>query len=102
MKASQGLVAGLLLRPADILIPNWCCGHPAALDSHHIPLQQLKFTQAVSTSGHALEVDTHHKLNSNLLAYCSTGIEFILLVAKTLGGQSRETLRSIGSAINLK
>ena len=90
-------------RPADILLPNWSCGRPAALDVHVIsPLQQQTIAEASRTPGHTLQVGVHRKLASNLSACRSTGTAFIPLVAETLGGLAEvtiNTVRSIGHAI---
>ena len=71
-------------RPADILLPTWSCGRPAALDVHVIlPLQQLTLHKAASTPGHALQVGVQRKLASHLSACCSAGVDFNPLVAET-------------------
>ena len=65
-KETPGLLASSLSRPADILLPNWKGGHPAALDVHVIsPLQQQTLNEASFTPGHALQV---RKLASSLSA----------------------------------
>ena len=105
-KETSGLVPSSLLRPADILLPNWCQGRPAALDIHVIsPLQQSTLAKAASTPGHALQVGTRHKLASNLSACRAVGAECIPLVAETLGGLSKDsihTIRAIGRDIGLR
>ena len=105
-KETPGLVPNSLLRPADILLPNWTQGRPAALDIHVIsPLQQLTLAEAASTPGHALQVGTRRKLSSNLSACRDAGAECIPIVAETLGGLSEDsihTVRAIGRAIGLR
>ena len=90
-------------RPADILLPTWSRGRPTALDVHVIsPLQQLTLHKAASTPGHALQVGVQHKLASHLSACRSAGVDFIPLVAETLGGlaeHSSAIIHSIGKAI---
>ena len=102
-KETPNLVPSSQSRPADILIPNWSRGRPAALDVHVIsPLQRQTLGQAASTPGHALEVGTRRKLASHLSACRSVGVEFIPLVTETLGGLSGDTIntiRSLGLAI---
>ena len=83
---------------SDILLPNWSCGHPTALDVHVIsPLQQQTIAEASHTPGHALQVGVHCKLASNLLACRSTGTNFIPLVAETLGGLAEDTIHTVRS-----
>ena len=49
-KETPGLLASSLSRPADILLPNWKGGRPAALDVHLIsPLQQQTLNEASFT-----------------------------------------------------
>ena len=105
-KETPGLVPSSLSRPADILLPNWCQGRPAALDIHVIsPLQQLTLAEVASTPGHALQVGTCRNLASNLSACRAVGAECIPLVAETLVGLSEDsihTIRAIGRAIGLR
>ena len=52
---TPGLVPCSQSRPADILLPNWSCGRPVALDVHVIsPLQQQIIAEASHRPGHAL------------------------------------------------
>ena len=63
------LVPNSLSRPADILLPIWNHGHPAALDIHVIsPLQQQTVGKANFTPGHVLQVGIQRKLASHLSA----------------------------------
>ena len=102
-KETPGVVPNSMSRPADILLPNWSCGRPVALDVHIIsPLQQQLVGEASFTPGHALQVGVQRKLAAHLSACRSTGTDFIPLVAETLGGLDRDTIRtvkSIGHAI---
>ena len=102
-KETPNVIPDSQSRPADILIPNWSAGRPAALDVHVIsPLQQQTIREAASTPGHALEVGTRRKLTSHLAACRSVGLMFIPLVTETLGGLSRDTIdtiRFLGQAI---
>ena len=90
-------------RPADILLLTWSRGCPAALDVHVIsPLQQLTLHEAASTPGHALQVGVRHKLTSHLSACRFAGVDFIPVVAETLGGLAEDTIfiiRFLGEAI---
>ena len=85
-------------RPADILLPNWSCGHPAALDVHVIsPLQQQTLGEAAYTPGHALDVGVHRKLAAHLSACRSSGTDFVPLVVETLGGLAVDFIKTITS-----
>ena len=102
-KEAPGLVIGSLSRPADVFLPSWSCGRPAALDIHVIsPLQQQTLSEASVTPGHALQVGVQRKLTSNLPACREAGVECIPIVAETLGGLAEDTIftvRSLGRAI---
>ena len=99
-KEIAGLVPGSLSRPADVFLPSWSCGRPAALDIHVIsPLQQLTLSEASVTPGQALQVGVQRKLSSNLPACREAGVE---CMAETLGGLAEDTVltfRSLGRAI---
>ncbi|KAL5493840.1 hypothetical protein EMCRGX_G015072 [Ephydatia muelleri] len=70
-------------RPADILIPHWCMGKPAALDlSVTSPLNPLTLLEAGVTAGAEAKATEERKLKANMgkcadLAYissiCSSG-----------------------------
>ena len=95
-REAPSLVLDSHSRPADILLPTWSRGCPAALDVHVIsPLQQLTLHEAASTPGHALQVGVRRKLTSHLSACRSAGVE-------TLGGLAEDTIfiiRFLGEAI---
>ena len=103
-REAPGLVAESMSRPADIFLPTWHQGRPAALDVHIIsPLQQQLVHGAASTPGHALEVGTQRKLASHLAPCRDTGVEFVPVVAETLGGLSEDTvgiIKSLATAIS--
>ena len=49
-KEASSLIPGSSSRPADILLPTWSQGRPAALDVHIIsPLQQKTVAEAART-----------------------------------------------------
>ena len=92
-------------RLADILLPTWCHGRPAALDIHVISLlQQLTLDEAASTPGHALQVGTQRKLAAHL-SECRSGrlctcqnadlVDFVPVVAETLGSLSDEAIHIV-------
>ena len=56
-----------LSRPADVFLPTWHGGKPAALDVHIISsLQQSLVHEAAYSPGHALEVGVRRKLTAHL------------------------------------
>ena len=82
--------ARITAHPADIFLPSWSLGRPAALEVHvSIPLQGLTIAP---TPCHALQVGVQHKLASNLSACHKSGIELVPLVAETLGGLAEEAI----------
>ena len=91
-------------RPADVLLPNWSNGRPAALDVHVIsPLQSLILSEAAFSQGHALQVGVQRKLN---LPNCrSSGLDCIPLVAETLRGLGEKfiaTIKAMGRSLCLR
>ena len=95
-KEAPNLVPDSSVRPADILLPNWNRGRPAAVDVHVIsPLQQQTLAEAASTPGHAFQVAVCRKLVSNLSACRSVGVEFVPFVIETLGDLSEDTISTI-------
>ena len=66
------------------------------------PLQQQTIAGAVRTPGYALDVGVNRKLRSHLSDCCSVGVDFIPLVAETLGGLAKDSIRiiqAIGKAL---
>ena len=102
-KEAPNLVPDSSVRPADVLLPNWNRGRPAAVDVHVIsPLQQQTLAEAASTPGHALQVGVRGKLVSNLSACRSVGVEFVPFVIETLASLSEDTIstiRAIGRSV---
>ena len=95
-REAAGVVPDSLSRPADILLPVWSKGRPAALDVHVIsPLQQHTLHEASHTPGHALNVGVQRKLSSHLASCRSAGVEFVPVVAETLGGLAEDTIRTV-------
>ena len=98
------MIPNSLSRPADVFLPTWSRGRPAALDVHVIsPLQQQTLGEAASTPGHALQVGVQRKLASHLEACRSAGVDFVPIVAEALGGLAEDsisTIRSLGIAIS--
>ena len=103
-REASGVVVDSCSRPADILLPMWRCGRPAALDVHVIsPLHDLILCAAASTPGHALNVGVQGKLAAHLSDCRAAGMGFVPVVLETLGGLSEDaisTVRAIGKAIS--
>lgn len=98
-REAHGVVADSLLRPADVLLPNWHCDRPAALDVQISPLQDLTLRKAACIPGHALQVGVQRKLTSHLANCRASGVEFIPIVAETLGDLAEDTVNTIWRAI---
>ena len=87
-------------RPADVYLPYWKRGQPAAMDVTVIsPLQQKTLAAASISQGHALTVGEDRKMAANAEACREVGVSFIPLVVETLGGWSdraADNIKSIG------
>ena len=81
------LIADSLSLPADVCLPTWSRGLPAALDVHVIsPLQQQSLGEAASIPGPALQVGVQRKLTTHLAECRSAGVDFVPIVVQALGG----------------
>ena len=95
-KEVPSLIPGSSSRPADIFLPNWCGGRPAALDVTVIStLQSLTLAGAAASQGHALRVAEERKMAAHGAACQSVGVVFIPLVMETLEGWSDEVAHNI-------
>ena len=96
------LILGSREHPADIYLPLWNRGQPAALDDTVIlTMQQLTVRGAADTQGHALMVGEERKLMAHEEACSSVEVSFVPVVAKILGGWSERavhTLKSLGAS----
>ena len=105
-RETPNCVLNSLVRSADIFLPNWSCDRPAVFNVHIIsPRQQQTLEEAASNPSHTLQVGVKRKLFSHLSACRSARLDFISLVAETLGGLAKDTIytiRSIGQAIRQK
>ena len=94
------LIPGTQSRPADVFLPNWSRGRPAALDITIIsPLQRTTVQGAASTQGHALLVGEARKYSTHGAPCHSAGITFVPVTFEALGGMSSlatNTVASIG------
>ena len=74
---------------ADIFLPCWKRGLPAALDVTVVsPLQRSLVQEASVTQGHALQVAEARKIATHDQNCRSEGIVFVPLAVETLGGWS--------------
>ena len=86
-KETLALIAGSRSRPANIFLPNWCGGRPAALDFTVIsPLQHLTLAGAASVRGHALQVAEDRKRAAHHANCGAAGVVFLPITVEALGG----------------
>ena len=97
-KEVPSLIPGSKSRPADLYLPHWSRGRPAALDVTVIStMQALTVTGAATTQGHALSVGENRKMAAHAEACRSVGVTFVPLVVESLGGWSETAVHSIKS-----
>ena len=97
-KEFPSLIPGSSSRPADVYLPNWKRGQPAALDVTVIStLQQQTLSGAAISPGHALRVGEMRKMSAHAESCRSVGVLFVPLVIESLGGWSDEASRTITS-----
>ena len=95
-REAPSLISGSCSRPADIFLPTWKRGMPAALDVHVIsPLQLQTKDKAATIQGHALKVGEQRKMAAHGEECKEAGINFIPIVVETLGGWSIEAIQTI-------
>ena len=76
-KEVPALIPGTSSRPADVSLPIWKRGQPAALDVTLIStLQNLTVAGAASTQSHTLSVATERKMALHSTACHSVGVSF--------------------------
>ena len=84
--------------PADIFLPNWSGGRPAALDVAVIsPMQSLTLECAAITPGHALRIAEERKLVSHGEECRLAGVSFIPLVLECSGGWGQDLIDVVKS-----
>ena len=97
------LFPGSQIRPADVFLPCWKGGRPAALDITVIStMQQLTIQSAAEIQGHALLVAEELKFAAHGAECQADGISFIPLAIETLGDLSdttADTISNIGRLI---
>ena len=85
-KETPALIAGSRSRPADIFLPNWCGGRPAALDvTVTSPLHHLTLAGAASVRGHALQVAEDRKRAAHHANCGAAGVVFLPIAVEALG-----------------
>lgn len=93
------MVTSTQSRPADILLPTWTRGQPAALDATVISsLQQATRKGASENSGHALAIAEARKRAAHAANCRDQGVQFIPIAVEVLGGwadEGRAVLRTI-------
>ena len=95
-KEAPSLIPGSSSRPADVYLPNWKRGQPAALDVTVIStMQQLTRDRASVVPGYALQVGEERKMAAHAEACRSVGIAFTPLVVETLGGWCQEAINTV-------
>ena len=95
-KEMPSLVPGSASRPADVFVPTWERGQPAAPDVTVVStLQNQTVAEAASVSGYVLSVAKERKVAAHSEACQSAGVSFVPMVVETLGGWDEEAVRTI-------
>ena len=95
-KEVTSLISDTNSRPADIFLPNWSRGLPAALDVTVIStLQTSTLSGAAKDQGYALRVGEGRKIAAHQEACQAVGMSFVPLVVESLGGWSEEAALTI-------
>ena len=95
-KEVPSLIPDSVSRPADIFLPNWCGGRPAALDVTVIStMQPLTQAGAAAEPGFALGVAVARKMAAHNSDCHGIGVSFLPIVAETLGGWSPDSIAQI-------
>ena len=96
LKEVPGLIPGSLSRPADLYLPYWRRGRPAAMDVTVVsPLQKGLVGRAAETQGHALSVATRRKVREHEDSCQEESIDFVPLAVETLGGWHADAIDNI-------
>lgn len=97
-KEVPSLIPGTQNRPADVYLPCWKRGRPAALDITVIStMQKATIQSAAENQGHALLVAEERKFAAHGATCQAAGISFLPLAIETLGGLSDTTVDTISS-----
>ena len=88
-KELPALIPGSSSRPADVYLPCWHRGKPAAFDISVIsPVQALTIDSAATIQGYVLTVRERQKRRIHVEGCLSAGIDFVPIAVETLGGLS--------------
>ena len=92
------LIPGSKSCPADIYLPRWTHGKPAALNVSVIsPLQRLTLQNSSMSQGHALSVGEYRKHSAHSDTCREVGVSFVPLLVETIGGWSEMASQTITS-----
>ena len=95
-KEVPSLIPGSRSRPADVYLPFWKRGQPAAMDVTVISiLQRQTLAGASMTQGHALTVGEDRKMAAHAATCRAVGVPFIPLVVESIGGWSDRAVDTI-------
>ena len=93
-KEVPSLIPGTHNRPADVYLPCWKRGRPAALDINNA---KVTIRSAAENQGHALLIAEERKFAAHGATYQAAGISFIPIAIESLGGLSDTTVDTISS-----
>ena len=86
-KELPSLIPGCSSKRADVFLPHWTHGRPAALDVSVIsPFQVLTVWGSAQVQGHTLKVGEQRKRSAYDLMCRSVGVTFCLLIVETFAG----------------
>ena len=95
-KKVPSLIAGVSSHPADLYLPCWKNGKPAALDVTVIsPLQKLTIQEAYTTQVHTLSVEDKRKRALHQNPCQAIRINFVPLAVETFGEWRQEAVETI-------
>ena len=95
-KEVPSLIPASNSRPADIFLPNWSRGRPAAIDVTVIStMQPLTLAGAAASPGYALQVAEDRKMAAHFEACRAVGVDFVPVAVESLGGWSEEAIANI-------
>ena len=95
-KEVPSLIPASNSRPADIFLPNWSRGRPAAIDVTVIStMQPLTLAGAAASPGYALQVAEDRKMAAHFEACRAVGVDFVPVTVESLGGWSEEAIANI-------
>ena len=96
-KEVPSLVPGSQSRPADVFLPLWTRGRPAAVDVTVVsPLQSALVQECARTRGHALTIAEERKRRVHHAACQQIGIDFIPAAVDVFGSWSEISVDLLG------